>query len=235
MPHAQTPAPAVRAGEIVLGRYRLQRRIGSGGMGVVYRAHDERLGRDVAVKRIAVGEDLDDRAEREAIAAARLSHPGIVGLYEAGRDDEAIYLVSELVHGRTLAQLLRAGELSDRDALRIGVTLCDALEHAHARGVIHRDVKPANVICPEQPEEGAGVAKLTDFGIARLADGDALTRTGDIMGTLAYMAPEQARGEAITGAVDVYALGIVLYEALAGVNPVRAGNAAATARRVGMR
>jgi hypothetical protein len=233
--HAHTPAPAAVPGELVLARYRLGQRLGAGGMGVVYLARDEHLEREVAVKRIAVEHDLDGRGEREAIAAARLSHPGIVALYESGRDDEALYLVSELVRGRTLADLERDGELSDRDVLLIGVTLCDALEHAHARGVIHRDVKPSNIICPEAPEEGGGVAKLTDFGIARMADGDVLTRTGDIIGTLAYMAPEQARGERLDGAADVYALGLVLYEALAGVNPVRAGNPAATARRVGMR
>jgi hypothetical protein len=204
-------------------------------MGVVFAARDEHLERDVAVKRIAVDHDRDGRGEREAIAAARLSHPGIVALYESGRDDAALYLVSELVRGRTLAQLLADGELSDRDALRIGITLCDALEHAHARGVIHRDVKPSNVICPDEPEEGGGVAKLTDFGIARMADGDVLTRTGDIMGTLAYMAPEQARGERLEGSADVYALGVVLFEALTGVNPVRGNNPAETARRVGMR
>jgi hypothetical protein len=235
VPHAHTPAPAAVVGELVLARYRLGQRLGAGGMGVVYLARDERLEREVAVKRIAVGHDLDGRGEREAIAAARLSHPGIVALYESGRDDEALYLVSELVRGRTLADLERDGALSDRDVLWIGVTLCGALEHAHARGVIHRDVKPSNIICPDEPEEGGGVAKLTDFGIARMADGDVLTRTGDIIGTLAYMAPEQARGERLDGAADVYALGLVLYEALAGVNPVRAGNPAATARRVGMR
>ena len=233
--HAHTPAPAAVPGEIVLARYRLGQRLGAGGMGVVYLARDEHLEREVAVKRISVEHDLDGRGEREAIAAARLSHPGIVALYESGRDDDALYLVSELVRGRTLADLERAGELSDLDVLAIGVTLCDALEHAHARGVIHRDVKPSNIICPDEPEEGGGVAKLTDFGIARMADGDVLTRTGDIIGTIAYMAPEQARGQALDGAADVYALGIVLYEALAGVNPVRAGNPMATARRVGMR
>jgi eukaryotic-like serine/threonine-protein kinase len=235
VPHAHTPAPAAVAGELVLARYRLGQRLGAGGMGVVYLARDERLEREVAVKRIAVAHDLDGRGEREAIAAARLSHPGIVALYESGRDDEALYLVSELVRGRTLADLERDGELSDLDVLRIGVTLCGALEHAHARGVIHRDVKPSNIICPDEPDEGGGVAKLTDFGIARMADGDVLTRTGDVIGTLAYMAPEQARGQRLDGAADVYALGLVLYEALAGVNPVRAGNPAATARRVGMR
>ncbi|HEV2058002.1 MAG TPA: serine/threonine-protein kinase, partial [Solirubrobacteraceae bacterium] len=231
--HAHSPAPA-DAGQIVLDRYRLGARLGAGGMGVVYRARDERLERDVAVKRIAVGHDPDGRGEREALAAARLSHAGIVALFESGRDENAVYLVSELVEGPTLADLLRDGALSDRDVLRIGATLCAALAHAHKRGVIHRDVKPSNVICPAA-DEGRGSAKLTDFGIARMADHDVLTRTGDIIGTLAYMAPEQARGEKITTTVDVYALGVVLYEALAGVNPIRAGNPAATARRVGTR
>jgi len=233
VPHAHSSATAP-AGQVVLGRYRLGRRLGAGGMGVVYRARDERLERDVAVKRIAIEHDPDGRGEREALAAARLSHAGIVALYESGRDEDAVYLVSELVDGPTLAELLRTGELSDRDVLLMGATLCGALAHAHTRGVIHRDVKPSNVICPEI-DEGLPAAKLTDFGIARMADRDVLTRTGDIIGTLAYMAPEQARGEKITGAADVYALGVVLYEGLAGVNPVRAGNPAATARRVGMR
>ena len=235
--HAHSPAtsPSADAGQIVLGRYRLGARLGAGGMGVVYRARDEHLERDVAVKRIAIGHDPDGRGEREALAAARLSHAGIVALYESGRDEDAVYLVSELVEGPTLADLLRDGELSDRDVLRIGSTLCAALAHAHKRGVIHRDVKPSNVICPCSDDGVLGTAKLTDFGIARMADHDVLTRTGDIIGTLAYMAPEQARGQKITGAADVYALGVVLYEALTGVNPVRAGNPAATARRVGMR
>ncbi len=235
--HAHSPAtsPPAGAGQIVLGRYRLGARLGAGGMGVVYRARDEHLERDVAVKRIAIGHDPDGRGEREALAAARLSHAGIVALYESGRDEDAVYLVSELVEGPTLADLLRDGELSDRDVLRIGSTLCAALAHAHKRGVIHRDVKPSNVICPCSDDGVLGTAKLTDFGIARMADHDVLTRTGDIIGTLAYMAPEQARGKEITGAADVYALGVVLYEALTGVNPVRAGNPAATARRVGMR
>jgi hypothetical protein len=232
--HAHTPAHAAPAGEVVLGRYRLVRRIGAGGMGVVYLAEDQQLQREVAVKRIAIELDPDGRGEREAIAAARLSHPGIVALYESGRDDDAVYLVSELVRGRTLAEMIRDGDLSDRDVVEIGVTLCDALAHAHARGVIHRDVKPSNVICPESPQQGGGVAKLTDFGIALMADGDVLTRTGNVMGTLAYMAPEQARGQVATGAADVYALGVVLFEGLSGVNPIRGGNLAATMQRVGV-
>src|SRR5215210_7083884 len=137
----------VRGGTVVLGRYRLVRRLGAGGFGVVWLAHDERLDRAVAVKRIAVHDaPAGPRADREAKAAARLSHPGIVALYESGREHDVVYLVSELVRGRTLAELMEEGALSDRDVLRVGVALCDALAHAHGRGVVHRDVKPGNVM-----------------------------------------------------------------------------------------
>ena len=221
---------------LVLDRYRLLRRLGAGGFGVVWLAHDERLDRVVAVKRIATHDAAaGTRAEREAKAAARLQHPGIVALYESGRDDGAVYLVSELVRGRTLGALLEEGALSDRDVVRVGVALCDALAHAHGRGVVHRDVKPGNVMVPDQPHDGAGVAKLTDFGVARIAGEDVLTRTGDVVGTLAYMAPEQAEGRDAGAEADLYALALVLYEALAGVNPVRGRGAASTARRVGAR
>ena len=221
--------------EPVLGRYRLERRIGAGGFGVVWSAYDERLERDVAVKVIPreEGDPERSRVEREALAAARLNHPGIVALYEAGSDDHDAYLVSELVHGATLQELSRERALSDRDVARIGAALCEALEHAHARGVIHRDVKPANVMVIAEPAAGAGFAKLTDFGIAHLGGGDTLTATGDVVGTLAYMAPEQAEGRRVTPACDVYSLALTLYEAWTGVNPVRAESPAATARRLG--
>ena len=219
--------------ELVLGRYRLLRRIGSGGFGVVWLALDERLERHVAVKAIPRVERGKARGEREAFAAARLNHPGIVALFEAGEDDESRYLVSELVRGRTMSDLLAEGALSDRDVARIGTALCDALAHAHAQGVVHRDVKPANVMIPERPAAGGAVAKLMDFGIAQLAGAEALTRTGDVVGTIAYMAPEQAEGRRVGPAADVYSLGIVLYEAFAGENPVRRAGAAATARRIG--
>jgi hypothetical protein len=231
--HPTEVMDAHRAQSLVLDRYRLVRRLGAGGFGVVWLAHDEHLDRAVAVKRIGVMGQDPARAEREALAAARLGHAGIVALYEAGRDDDAVYLVSELVRGRTLAQLIEEGALSDRDVLRIGVALCEALAHAHGRGVVHRDVKPGNVIVPDDP--ASGVAKLTDFGIARVLGDDALTRTGDVVGTLAYMAPEQAEGRQAGEPADLYSLAIVLYEALAGVNPVRGRGPAATARRVGAR
>jgi hypothetical protein len=223
-------------GALVLGRYRLGARLGSGGFGTVFAARDERLDRVVAVKVIPAGaaaDGLDARGRREALAAARLDHPGIVSVYDAGEDGEARYLISELVEGATLDKLQRDGALSDRDVLRIGLTLAAALAHAHDRGVIHRDVKPQNVIVPEVPDEGRAAAKLTDFGVAHLAGDEPLTMTGDVVGTLAYMAPEQAAGERIDDRADLYALALVLYEALAGVNPVRAGSPAATARRVG--
>jgi hypothetical protein len=221
------------AGELVLGRYRLGARLGSGGFGTVFAARDERLGRPVAVKVIPSSGPAPERGAREALAVARLDHPGIVAVFDAGEAPEARYLVSELVEGHTLDRLEADGALSDRDVLRIGLTLAEALAHARDRGVIHRDVKPQNVIVPHDRDDARAAAKLTDFGIAHLAGDESLTRTGDVVGTLAYMAPEQAAGQRIDDRADLYALALVLYEALAGSNPVRAGSPAATARRVG--
>src|SRR6478752_1305517 len=228
--------------ELVMGRYRLEERLGSGGFGTVYAARDERLRRDVAVKVIPRGAGLqpgsspdDDRAGREARVAARLNHPNVVALYELGSDDHNVYLVSELVEGRTLAQLIADDALSDRDIARIGAALCDGLAHAHERGVVHRDVKPQNVMVVAAPARGSGFAKLTDFGVAHLAGDEPLTRTGDVVGTLAYMAPEQAEGNRVTWEADVYSLALSLYEAWTGVNPVRAGSPVATARQLGKR
>ncbi|HKG03394.1 MAG TPA: serine/threonine-protein kinase, partial [Conexibacter sp.] len=220
---------------LVLERYRLYERLGSGAFGVVWRARDERLERDVAVKAINGEQVASGRATREARAAARLAHPAIVTLYEAGAEEDTTYLVSELVRGGTLAQLLHEGALSDRDVAEIGIALCAGLAHAHAQGVVHRDVKPSNVLVPDARPPGSPAAKLTDFGVARVvgAGSDALTRTGDVVGTLAYMAPEQAEGKEAGPPADLYATALVLYEALSGVNPVRGGSAVATARKLG--
>jgi serine/threonine protein kinase len=228
----------------VLGRYRLLERLGAGGFGVVWRAHDELLRREVAVKRVLLGArggPIDgERAGREALAAARLTHPAIVALYEACAADDAFYLISELVDGHTLAQLIDEDALEDEEILEIGLALAGALSHAHARGVIHRDIKPQNVLVPhpatedEAPQELAA-AKLTDFGGASLVGEEALTRTGDVLGTLAYMAPEQSEGHEVTEQADLYSLALVLYEALSGVNPVRGATPAATVRRIGRR
>ena len=225
--------PAIAEPGLAMGRYRLGARIGAGGFGTVYAGRDELLGRPVAVKVIPGDGPAPERAQREARAVARLDHDAIVALFDAGEQDGCRYLVSELVEGRTLAQLEAAGELSDRDVLRIGLALADALAHAHERGVIHRDVKPQNVIVPDTASSRHSAAKLTDFGVAHLAGEEALTLTGDVVGTLAYMAPEQATGRPVDERADLYALGLVLYEALAGVNPVRAGSPSATARRIG--
>ncbi len=233
--------PRIGPEELVLGRYRLIERLGAGGFGVVWRAHDELLHREVAVKRIWLGPGGDsERATREALATARLAHPAIVALYEACAVDDAFYLISELVEGDTLARLIADDELDDEQVLDIGLALAAALSHAHARGVIHRDIKPQNVLVPSRPAPAEGarevsvVAKLTDFGGARLADEDALTRTGDVLGTLAYMAPEQSEGRDVGAQADLYALALVLYESLCGVNPVRGPTPAATVRRIGL-
>jgi serine/threonine protein kinase len=225
----------------VLDRYRLLACLGAGGFGVVWSARDELLHREVAVKRIPISPDGDsERATREALASARLAHPAIVALYEACPVADAFYLISELINGHTLAQLIAARSLEDEQILQIGLALSGALEHAHSRGVIHRDVKPQNVLVPE-PERWdssngpLAVAKLTDFGGASLAGEDVLTRTGDVLGTLAYMAPEQSEGREAGEPADLYSLALVLYEALCGTNPVRGATPAATARRIGSR
>ncbi len=220
-------------GELVLGRYRLYAPLGSGGFGSVWSGYDERLKRDVAVKIISLAKGDEARFDREAFAAARLNHPAIVQLYEAESDENGAYLVSELVEGRTLAELIAADELTDRDVVSIGKSLCAALVHAHTRDVVHRDVKPQNILVPEVQRDERFVAKLTDFGIARFLDEEAITRSGDVIGTLAYMSPEQAEGQHVTEATDVYSLALCLYEAFTGVQPVRGRNPAETARNVG--
>jgi hypothetical protein len=210
-------------------RFRLLERIGSGGMGVVYRGFDERLQRQVAVKEV---EAPPDRVLREAQAAARLNHPAIVTLYELGEHDGRAVLVSELVPGRTMDRLRGEGMLSDREVGEIGADLCQALVHAHACGVVHRDIKPQNVIIRGDPAPGPR-AKLMDFGIARVAGAPTLTAAGEVVGTLAYMSPEQAGGDAVGPESDIYSLALTLYECWAGSNPVAGGSPAETARRIG--
>ncbi len=239
LPRRADAAGSPPAETLLLDRYRLLERLGAGGFGVVWRASDELLHREVAVKRIPLGAGGDpidsERASREALASARLAHPAIVVLHEARAEPDAFYLISELVHGDTLAELIAADALGDQQLFAIGLALTEALAHAHARGVIHRDVKPQNVLVPHHPDERGGVAKLADFGGARLTGEDALTRTGDVLGTLAYMAPEQSEGRAAAAPADLYSLALVLYEGLSGINPVRGATPAATARRIGSR
>ncbi len=223
-------------GERVLSRFTIGEKIGGGGHGTVHRAWDERLCRWVAVKSVE-GQNAE-RVMREAHAAARLNHPGIVTLYELGSHQGTAYLVSELVEGPNLRELAAAEALSDRDLADIGAELCAALEHAHEAGVVHRDIKPDNVLV--RPVRSRSVkgrlaqrALLADFGIASLDDAPTLTATGQVVGTLAYMSPEQAAGSEAGPASDVYSLGLSLYELWAGFNPVAKLSPAATARAIG--
>lgn len=226
---------AVVEGERILGRFTVGERIGRGGFGTVHRAWDERLCREVAVK--SVEGKVAGRVLREAHAAARLNHPSIVRLYELGEENGVAYLVSELVTGPDLRRHAASGALSDRDLAEIGAELCSALAHAHAQGVVHRDIKPDNVLVRRgkgRRMRGSGErALLADFGIAAIADEPTLTATGQVVGTLAYMAPEQAAGERAGPAADVYSLALTLYELWSGENPVAAATPAATARAIG--
>jgi len=203
-------------------RYRLDERIATGGMGEVWRARDELLDRDVALKLLkreyADDEGFLNRFRAEAKHTAGLGHPGIAGVYDYGEADGTSYLVMELVPGEPLSALLaREGRLSPDKTLDIVVQAARALEAAHQGGVIHRDVKPGNIlVCPD------GTVKLTDFGIARAADAVPLTQTGMVMGTAHYLSPEQGNGREVTPASDVYSLGVVAYECLAGQRPFTA-------------
>jgi tRNA A-37 threonylcarbamoyl transferase component Bud32 len=214
-------------GEVVLGRFRIEDRIGSGGFGTVYRAWDERLQRPVAVK-VIDREHGAPRVTREAQAVARLTHRNIATLYELATDGERAFLVSELIEGDTLRALGRRGELNDRLVARVGADAAAALTAAHRAGVVHRDVKPENILV-DQSEQ----AKLVDFGIARIAGEKTLTATGAVVGTLAYMAPEQADGLRPGPAADVYSLALTLYECLCGEHPLVREGPAATARAIG--
>jgi serine/threonine protein kinase len=207
---------------LVGGKYRLIEVLGEGAIGVVWRAHDESLGRDVAIKEIRLPAGLDDeqvaalraRTLREARAAARLSHPGIVTVHEVVRDDGRPWIVMELVRGRTLARVLKEdGPLPPSRVAEIAAQILAALRAAHAAGVVHRDVKPSNVIL-----DGDRTV-LTDFGVASLDGGTVLTETGAMLGTPSYMAPEQARGADATPASDLWSLGATMYAAVEGQPP----------------
>jgi serine/threonine protein kinase len=218
-------------------RYELGDRLGSGGMSTVYRATDRVLERTVAVKVLA--EHLSDdekfvaRFRREALAVAKLIHPNIVQVYDTGVDQARHYIVMEYVEGRSGAQLLQTkGRLGPAVAVQTGVQACSGLEYAHRQGIIHRDVKPGNLLViggpagrrssasgAHDPPTGEMTVKLADFGIARAAEQTRLTQVGSVVGTAAYLAPEQARGEEARPAADVYALGVFIYQLLTGRLP----------------
>ncbi len=212
-----------------LGHYHILEQIGAGGMGVVYRAHDERLDRDVALKVLPADSFQDETARarllREARTASRLNHPHICTVHEVGEADGQAYIAMELVEGHPLSVKLLSGPLPAAEVLRLGLQLAEALAHAHDRGIVHRDLKSANVVIT--PE---GRAKVLDFGLAKRMGGEAaadgatqsqisLTQPGSVVGTLAYMAPEQLRGQPADARSDVWALGAVLYEMATGARP----------------
>ncbi|MFD5107853.1 serine/threonine-protein kinase [Streptomyces cinereoruber] len=197
----------------VAGRYRLDGLLGRGGAADVYEALDLRLRRPVAVKFFRPGGELPtgDHIEDEGRLLARMRHPGLVTLYDSGQEEGRPYLVMQLVRGTTLRRRIAASPLTARETARTGAALASALAHVHATGVVHRDVKPSNVLL-----DGTGLPYLTDFGISRLLDPAARTETGPLVGTAAYMAPEQVLGRGTGPAADVYSLGLVLLESLKG-------------------
>jgi eukaryotic-like serine/threonine-protein kinase len=211
---------------VLHNRYRLLEPIGEGGMATVYRALDTRLGRTVAVKILhpEYGRDQPfvQRFTQEAEFAASLgSHPNIVAIYDVGEDGPLHYMVMELIEGRNLKELIRErAPFSVSEAFSIGRQVALALDFAHKRGLVHRDVKPQNIMITAD-----GVAKVTDFGIARSASASQLTRTGMVIGTVHYFSPEQAQGKAVTPTSDIYSLGVILYEMLTGHLPFDAENA----------
>ena len=211
-----TAAHALPRRELVLDRYRPLRPLGSGGSGSVWLARDEQTGLDVALKIVPREGKAADRAEREAEAASRLRHERCLRAYGFGSDAGHVYIAYEYVGGRTLRDAMRAGELRDGQAIEAAAQILDGLAHAHSRGIVHRDVKPSNVLLAD--DEGISV-RLLDFGLAQFDEAETLTAVGDVPGTLAYISPERLCGQEACAASDVWGVGILLWEALAGKHP----------------
>jgi hypothetical protein len=227
------------AHDLFLDRYRPLRPLGSGGMGQVWLARDERSGLDVALKIVPREGKGGHRAEREARAAASLRHARCQRILALARDPSHVYIAYEYIPGRTLREAMRAGEIDDRAALQVAAQILDALAHAHGRGIVHRDVKPSNVLLAEpldtQPlnkQPGRIDVRLLDFGLAQMAEFDTLTAMGDVPGTLAYIAPERLQGLTATAAADVWGVGVLLWEALAGQHPFWGGDLVETSRLI---
>jgi len=213
----------------MLGRYRPLRPLGSGGSGSVWLARDEQTGLDVALKIVPREGKAAARAEREAQAAARLRHPSCLRAYAFVRDSRHVYIAYEFVPGRTFREVLRAGELDDRAAIEACAQICDGLAHAHRAGILHRDVKPSNVLLADGDRISV---RILDFGLARMAEAETLTAQGDVPGTLAYIAPERLAGDDATDAADVWAVGVMLWESLSGRHPFWQTSMLETARAI---
>jgi serine/threonine protein kinase len=201
-----------------IGRYKIFNELGRGAMGIVYRAEDPALDRAVALKTIILSDDADGRKEYqkrfalEARAAGKLTHPNIVTIYEFGEEGDLAYLAMELLEGTDLRQRLKEGSLSAAEAVEIAVQVADGLSFAHERGVVHRDIKPGNIMLLER-----GDVKIMDFGVARMRSDDFKTSTGIVLGTPRFMSPEQIVGSPVDQRSDIFSLGVVLYEMLTGV------------------
>jgi serine/threonine-protein kinase len=208
-----------------LGRYRVVRELGRGAMGVVYLAEDDSLQRQVAVKTLLLPDEAGERRElearflQEAKAAGSLNHPGIITIHDLGRQGDWLYIAMELLEGKELRDRMAGGMLSLHEAVDIGAQVAAALGAAHARGVVHRDIKPGNIMLLAD-----GHAKIMDFGIARMQTSDVRTRSGTMMGSPKYMSPEQVSGHAVDHRTDVFSLGSMLYEMVAGVPPFDGSN-----------
>ena len=217
-------------GELIAGRYEIDKLVGSGGMSNVFRAHDRLLERTVALKilheQFTRDDDYVERFRREARAVAQLTHPNIVTVIDRGEQEGRQFIVFEYVEGHNLKELTASGPLEVHDAIGVSLQVAHALAFAHERGLVHRDVKPQNVLVNEE-----GQAKVTDFGIARSLDVHGVTQTGTVLGTSDYIAPEQAQGRQVDPRTDIYSLGVVLYELLTGEVPFRGDNFVAVAMR----
>ena len=222
-------AQALAFPELVLGRYRPLKPLGSGGSGSVWLARDEETGLDVALKIVAREGKAALRAEREAEAAARLRHPACLRTYGLAHDSRHVYIAYEFVPGQTFREAMRAKELDDDSAIEACAQVCDGLAHAHAAGILHRDVKPSNVLLADGPQVSA---RVLDFGLALMGDSETLTEQGDVPGTLAYISPERLAGKPATAAADVWAVGVMLWESLAGRHPFWRGSMLETARAI---
>jgi len=210
--------PIVSSGKIIAGKYKILAELGRGGMGVVYKAKDTRLNRTVALKFLPAELTQDKEAKKrfiqEAQAAAALNHPHICIIHEVDESDDQTFIAMEFIEGQSLKDKLKIGPLNVEEAKDIALQVAEGLKEAHEKGIVHRDIKPANIMLTKK-----GQAKITDFGLAKLSWGADLTQPSTIMGTVAYMSPEQAKGEEVDHRTDIWSLGAMLYEMLSGERP----------------